>query len=140
MKKEIEKRIKDGWINSWMMIEAMAMTEAVARNALEKHIKKMENEEGVIVYEKKFGEAKRIEKPFANIKEAYSQVVELLVLTRNYDKLLYIVMNYAPSAIEILEPAEIILKVGEAQAIANSLAALIHKFAAAGAGGIIVSS
>jgi len=61
-------------------------------------------------------------------------------LTQNYDKLIYMVMTYAPSSVEILEPGHIKMDIGEAQGVLNSIAELIHKFAAAGIGGVIIGT
>jgi hypothetical protein len=139
-KETVERRLKEGWINSMMMIEVLAVTKDAAKSALEKHIEKMEKEDKTIIYKKDFKEIKQIKKPLKNIKVAYSHIVELELLTRDYEKLVYLVMNYAPSSIEILGPENIKMDMGEAQGILNSLAELIHKFAAAGLGGILIQS
>ncbi len=140
MKEKIEKKLKEGWIKSWMMIEAMAISEKTAKNALEKHLEKMEKENKTLICDKSFKDIKKVKSPFPKIDEAYSYVVELELLTENYDKLVYLVLNYGPSAIEILEPKKIEMGVGEAQGILNALASLVHRFAAMGSGGIVVSS
>jgi hypothetical protein len=136
----VEKRIKDGWIKSTMMIEVLAVTEKAARNSLKKHVEKMEKEDKVMIYRKDFKKVDKVEEPLPNIPEAYSTVVELELLTQNYDKLVYMIMSYAPSSVEILEPKNIKLDMGEAQGILNSIAELIHKFAAAGIGGVIIGT
>jgi uncharacterized linocin/CFP29 family protein len=137
-----EKKLKEGWIKSWMMIEALAISEDAVKGALEKHVKKMGLEQNVIISRKDFKKIERVEKPFPNssIKEAYSGVVELEILTSDYDKLVFLVMNYAPSAIEILEPKKLSLDAGEAQGILNSLAELIHRFVSMTRGAILVDT
>jgi hypothetical protein len=136
----VEKRVKEGWIKSNMMIEVLAVTEEAARESLEKHIEKMEKEELVMVYGKDFRKIEKVKDPLPRIPEAYSNIVELELLTKNYDKLIYMVMTYVPSSVEILEPGHIKMDMGEAQAILNSVAELIHKFAAAGIGGVIIGT
>jgi hypothetical protein len=135
-----KKKVKNGWIRSWMMIEAMAINKEAVRTALEKHMKNLAGEKNIIILKRGDGEIKQVESPFPNIKEAYSQVIELDVLTLNYDTLIYIVLNYGPSAVEILEPNKIVLGQGEAQGILNTLAALVHRFAAMGGGGLMIST
>jgi hypothetical protein len=139
LKKKIEKLIKEGWIKSWMMIETMAISKETVESALKKHMEKLEKEKGIMVYKKDFKGIKKVEKPLPNIPEGYSQVVEFEILTINYDKLVYIVLNYGPSTIEILEPGKITMDLGEAQGIVNSLATLIHRFAAT-RGGIMIAT
>ena len=48
-------------------------------------------------------------------------------------------MNYGPSAIEILEPKNIKLELGEAQNVLAEIANLVHRFAQAGIGGVVIS-
>jgi len=135
-----DKKVKEGWIKSWMMVEVLAVTEEAAKGALERHVQKMGMERNVIVSKKDFKKLEKVEKPFPNIKTAYSGVVELEVLTHDYDKLVYLVLNYAPSAIEILEPKKFTMDAGEAQGILNSLAELMHRFVGMARGAILVDT
>jgi len=48
-------------------------------------------------------------------------------------------MLYGPSAIEVLSPPNKQVSAGEIQNIVNTLAGLLHQFAAAGAGGIVIT-
>jgi len=139
-KEKMEKRMKEGWIKSTMMIEVLGVTKEAAKSSLKKHVEKMEKEDNVMVCQKDFKELNKVKSPFPNIKEAFSNIVELELLTLNYDKLVYMIMAYAPSAVEILEPEHIKLDMGEAQAILNSISEMIHKFAAAGLGGVIIGT
>jgi hypothetical protein len=137
---KIRKKVKDGWIRSWMMIEVLAVTEDAAKSALEKHVKKMEREKGVIIYKKVFHKIEKADKPMPNIEVAYSNVVELELVTETFNHLIYLAMNYGPSGVEILEPEKLYIGVGQAQSIVNAVAEMIHKFVAAGIGGVIVST
>ena len=135
---KVQKKLKEGWIKSWMMIEALAITEAAARSSLENHVRKMGLEKGIIVAKRDFKKTEKVSKPFENIKTAYSGVVELEVLTNDYDRLVFLVLNYAPSAIEVLEPKKITIDAGEAQGILNSLSELIHRFVGMTRGAIMI--
>ena len=136
-KEKADKKVKEGWIRSWMMVEALAINQDAVKNALERHIQKMGQEKGVMVSKKDFKKIEKVDKPFPNINTAYSGVVELEVLTHDYDKLVFIVLNYAPSAIEILEPKMITMGAGEAQGVLNSLAEMMHKFVSLTRGAIL---
>ncbi len=137
---KIAKKMKEGWIKSLMMIEVMAVSKEFAESALKKHIEKMEKEKKTIIYKKDFKETNKVKKPFPNIDVAYSQIVELELITETYEQLVVLAMNYGPSSIEILEPEHIKIDMGEAQGILNSIADVIHKFAARGSGGIIINT
>ena len=47
-------------------------------------------------------------------------------------------MHYGPSSVEIIEPKMVNLKLGEAQGILNSIGDMLHKFVAAGVGGVVI--
>lgn len=136
------KKVKEGWIRAWMMIECMAITPKAAKSALETHVRKMGNEDRIIIYKKDFKKMSKVKKPFPNrdIEKAYSYVVEIEMVSETFEKLVYLVMNYAPSALEILEPENLRIDAGEAQGILNSLSDMVHRFAAVGVGGVVVQT
>jgi len=139
-KQEIEKKLKDGWIHSLMLIHILAITKEAAESALKKHVDALHKENRTLVARKTFLETKLVVKPHPDIPEGYSQVAEVELLTADLDSLMYVVMNYAPSSIEILAPKKLTVDIGEAQGILTSVAALIHRFAAMGIGGVVVRS
>jgi len=134
---------KDGWIRTSMMIEVLAVTEAATKSALEKHVDAMSKEKQIIMYRKDFGDIIGVMNPLPNnpnIKEAFSQIVEIECAVQRYEDIIQLVMHYGPSSMEILEPTKIKLDLGEAQGILNSVSDLIHKFVAAGVGGVVIRS
>ncbi len=140
LRKQEEKRLKEGWIKATMIIEVLAVTEEAAKSALEKHVEKISQEEKTLVLEKRFHDSVEVEKPFRNIEKAYSILADVDFMTRDLDQMVKIVVSYAPSSIEILEPEKLKLDMGEAQGILNSMAELIHKFVQSGIGGVMISS
>jgi hypothetical protein len=140
MDDEANKKLKNGWIKSWMMIEVLAINKEATEQALKNHIEKMKKENKTMVIKEDYQEIREIENPSPNIERGYSQVVELEILNETFDKLMFITMNYGPSALEILEPENIKMDMGEAQGVLNSISAMIHKFAAAGMGGVVINS
>ena len=134
---------KDNWLRASMMIEVLAKTEEATRSALEQHVESMAKEKMVIMYKKDYSEIQRIENPLRNrpeIKEAFSYLVEVEMAVKRYESLISIVMSYGPSSVEILEPNKLQLDLGEAQGIVNSVGDLMHKFIAAGVGGVVIKS
>jgi hypothetical protein len=89
------------------------------------------------MYNKSFGSIKKVEKPMPNIEQGYSLTCEVELISKKFDNLVQIVIEYGPSAIELLEPSKIGFDVGEGQSILNSISRVIHDFAAAGMGGIV---
>lgn len=138
LQEKVKKKIKEGWIRATMMVEAMAVSEDAAKSALEKHIEAMDREDGIIRYKTEWGEMKKLDKPFKNVETAYSYIVEVEFVAKSFEKLVWTTMTFCPSSIEILEPENIKLDMGDAQGILNSISDIIHRFAAMGIGGIIV--
>lgn len=135
---EANKKVEEGCFRVWIVFEALAINENVARESLESLTNKLDRDERIKIYKKVFGESKRIEKPLKNIEVGYSVTCEIGLVSKNFDNLAQVVIEYGPSAIEIYEPEKFILKAGEAQSILNSIAFMMHTLAAAGAGGIVV--
>ncbi len=139
MKDEINRRRKENWFDVWFSIEALAVDESTVKSALEKHAEKLSHVRDVFVYEKQFKEIKKVETPLKGIDSAYSYVVSIKFLAKTLSTLLNTVLTYGPSAIEILGPHKKDVDVGEVQEISNVLAGLVHQFAAAGVGGIVIT-
>ncbi len=129
----------EGRIKSLMLIEVLAANEEMAKSSLKDLIDKLKAEKGVEVIKADFKEIQKVENPVPGIKEAFSQVVEIELISKAYETLVGIVMNYGPSSIEILEPSSLKIGVGEAQAILNDISDLIHRFAAVGIGGLVIT-
>ncbi len=133
-----KKRLKDGWIKVRMDIEVLAVSKEAAENSLRKHMELMKKEEDLIIYSEKLEEAQKVKSPFRNIKEAFSQVVEAEMVARRFDTLAYLILNYAPSSVEILEPSKIQMDMGQAQGLLNSLAELVHSLIASRRGAVTI--
>lgn len=134
------KKVKEGWVRSTMMIEVLAITKEAAKSALESHVKKMEAIKTSYIHKKEFRDFMEVKNPFPNVDKAFSYVVELELVSKNFESLLYMVLNFAPSSVEILEPKNLKLDIGEAQSILVTVAEMIHRFARAGLGGVLINA
>ena len=139
-KNKATKRFKDGWIRNIMIIEVLASSEEAAKKSLEDHVSKMEKEKNVMIINRSYNDVKKVDKPHPTLEVGYSYIVELETIMKNLEMLIYVSMTYAPSSIEIIEPDKLNIDIGEAQAILNSVAEMIHKFAAVGIGGVIINN
>ena len=138
-KDEINKRKKDKWFEVSFTIEVLGMDEQITKTSLAKHIEKMSHVKDIFVYEKDFLDVKHVKKPMKGVEEAYSQVVRVKFLVKKLSTLLNVVLTYGPSSVELLGPDKRDVDASEVQDIANVLAGLVHQFAAAGAGGIVIT-
>ncbi len=140
IKETVKKRMKDGWIKLRADIEVLAISKEAAESSLRKHIDLMKHENDLLIYEEKFDEAVKVKSPFQSVNEAYSLVVEISMLARRFDSLAYLILNYAPSSIEILEPSKITMDMGQAQGLLNSLAELVHSLVASKKGAMTLKT
>ena len=139
MKEDVKKRRKEEWIEAWFAIEALGATQDVVKTSLEKHMKNLSGTKNVLVYEKKFSEIKKVDNPPKDLKEAYSQVVEAKLFAKDLATFLIVVMLYGPSSIEVIGPTKKEIKINELQEIANAVSGIMHEFAAAGLGGLVIT-
>lgn len=134
--------LEKGWIRAWMLFEVQASVKDVAEKALATHIKKMKAEGGLKVLEESFADTTEMEAPKhlagRGITKIYAKVVEAVVLFRNFEELVNVVINYAPTAIEITAPEKISITMREAQNALATISDMMHKFAAAGMGGMVI--
>lgn len=140
MKEEISERIESGWILSGMWFEVMAVDKKITENTLKEHLKKLKDMKDTVVVEEKFEKVEKVQSPPKNIKEAFSQIVEVKILTKDIETLLLVVIAFAPSSVEILQPKELTVGIDTIQVIMNSVADVMHRFAAVGPGGVVISA
>lgn len=138
-KEKIDKMRKEKWVECSMVIEAIAVKKEVVEGSLKEHVDKLHSIKDVFVYATKLHETIKLEKPFKNFDETYSQIVELKLFVKNVFTLMTVIVLYGPSSIEVLGPKNTNVNIQELQTIANSTADLIHQFAAAGVGGIVMT-
>ena len=112
------------------MIEVMAVSKEVTEEALKEHVKKIKREKGIKIYKEKFEPAVKIGKKLED-KDIYTQVVELEFIIEDLRKLVDFVILYGPSALEILEPEKIEVKMNEAQEMVNRIATVVHNLTTA---------
>ncbi|MEM5801837.1 MAG: hypothetical protein QXQ18_00410 [Candidatus Aenigmatarchaeota archaeon] len=138
-KEEIEEKLEKGWIKSRLWFEVMSTDKTLTEKTLKEHIEKLKKEKFTIVINERYEKVEEVEKPRQNLEKAYSQAVEVEILTKDIETLLFDVIFFAPSAVEILEPKELKVGIDTLQTIMNSVADILHRFASVG-GGIIIST
>lgn len=138
-KEEIKERIEKGWIKARMWFEVMATDKELTRKTLKEHLLGMKKLKNTFILEERFEEVIEVKQPPRDVKQAFSQIAQVELLTKNVETLLFAVMYFAPSSVEILEPKELKIGIETIQSIMNSVADVMHKFSA-GVGGIVVST
>ncbi len=134
---EAKEKTDQGWFRIWLMFEVLGVKEDVAKKALDSLLNKLDTDERVKVYKKQFGDVLKVEKPLEGVNEGFSLTCEVELVSKKLDYLTQVVIEYGPSAIEVVEPKNFKMDSREAQLILNTISQTIHQFAAAGVGGIV---
>lgn len=142
-KEEIKELEEKGWIKTWMAFEVQGISKEVVESAIKQHIDKIKNEKNTNVFKEDFKKVIKIKAPpqfkQKKINNLYSKIVEITLLTQDFETLVNIVINFGPSAVEVLSPKEIKLTMRDLQNVLNSVTDMMHKFAAAGLGGLLIA-
>lgn len=135
---EAKEKTNAGWFDVWMAFEGLAINQETIKKALESLVSRLEDDHKAKVYHKEYLESVKVENPIKGIKEGWSQVINIKFVAKNFSELVQIILEYGPSAIEILSPQKKEMQISEAQDILNNVAGMMHRYAAAGLGGAVV--
>ncbi|VVB59535.1 Uncharacterised protein [uncultured archaeon] len=141
---EEQKLLEKGWIKTWLLFEVVAVKKEAAQNALKAHVEKLKKEQALRVFEENFTSTDPVE-PAEHFKahgitETWSQLAEVVLCAKDFEGLMNMVVTYAPTAIEILGPSKISIDMRSAQNALATVTDMMHKYAAAGIGGMLIST
>jgi len=134
--KEIEEKIKEGYILAEMWFESLALEKKVSEDALKEHIKKLKEFSDVKVLEEEYLKPKLV-KGVQNSENLYSSAVKVKLLAKDIYALIFATILYAPSSVIILKPEKFNFDLVTVQTIVNTFADLIHRISKIG-GKIII--
>ena len=137
-KPEADEKVQKGWLRVWMAFDAIGVNEEVVKKALEGHMDKIDQDERIKLYKKQFSDVKKMEKPLKNIEVGYAYNSQVEATIKNLEDLVQLSIEYGPSGVEILEPKDMKITSSEAQSIVNGISHIMHQFAAAGLGGVVL--
>lgn len=139
---KVDELLSKGWMKVWMIFEVQAADKAVCVSSLKKHIKDMGSLDSVEIIDESFAGVDKIEAPEGlkkrGVNALFAQVSEVTIMARDFEGLVNVVINYAPSAVEIMAPEKITITMRDAQNSLASVADMMHKFARAGIGGVVI--
>lgn len=139
---KVDELLSKGWMKVWMIFEVQAADKAVCVSSLKKHVKDMGSLDSVEIIDESFAGVDKIEAPEGlkkrGVNALFAQVSEVTIMARDFEGLVNVVINYAPSAVEIMAPEKITITMRDAQNSLASVADMMHKFARAGIGGVVI--
>ncbi len=142
-KEDEKKLLDDGWIKMWILFDVQSNDRGHAEKALHDHVEKMKKEKWLKVSKENYVETEEVDAPPAlrarGIQKMYSKLYEAVVFVKGVEAAMNFVVNYAPSALEIIAPDEMKVKTSELQNALVTVADILHKFAQMGLGGVVIS-
>ncbi|MFH1053314.1 MAG: hypothetical protein V1740_02745 [Candidatus Woesearchaeota archaeon] len=114
-----KEKLEQGWIHSRVIIEVLGKPEDHVKNAMDKVVDRIRNEDGIIITNSDFSDLEPQESMF-------SAFVEVEMLTKNIEKLVWFCFDFLPSSVEIIEPQEFRYNSKEFSNFLNDLQARLH--------------
>ena len=121
-----------------MSFEVVATSPQLSEEALRKHVEKLSRLPVVEMKEVEDGNAREIEFGKER-KKAYSSIATCRLSIKSLYDMINIIIVYGPSSIEVVSPEKLEVDMGEMQNIANVIAGIMHRFAEAGLGGVVIT-
>lgn len=139
-KEQAQEKIEKGWLQALLAFEVLATDRQTAEDSLKSMIEKLDRDERARIYKKDFSATEEVENPIKGVKTGYSQICEIELISKHLGHLVEIIIEYGPSACEILKPEKLSLSMADAQNILNAIGEMMHRFAEAGLGGVIITT
>jgi len=114
-RKEVEGKYK---VN--MIIEGLSSDEGALEKEIEVLEKKLKSEKYKILKFEKSDIGKE--------KDNYTQFFNVDVSVPEFSDIVYLIVQYGPSSVELLEPTEVKLNLSEAQEVLNEIASAVHYY------------
>lgn len=118
-----EKIEEGGWVHASMVVEVQGNDKDHIKGALERHIEKIKKEAGVDIYGVIFSD------PTMFRENLFACNAELKFIAKDYSILAHLALLYSPSSIEIYEPKQINLPLGDAQNILVDISNIVTSLA-----------
>ena len=116
--KEIQKKIKEGWVLARAIIEVAGKPKKHVEDTLKGYIKNIGSER-IIVVKSEVSPAKKHDDIFAAF-------TEMEILFKSINDLVYFCFDYMPSNIEVYDPQELVYKTRELNSFINTMQAKLH--------------
>ena len=121
--KQREKIDEGGWIHGAMVIEVQGNDADHVKQGLGDHIAKVKREEGIELFDIQAHEPKEFKKGI------YACSGDINFLAKDFNVLTRLALLYSPSSIEIFEPKELKIPLGDAQNILVDISNIVTSLA-----------
>jgi len=123
-KREINERIRKGWLRAALVIEVLGRPAEYVEQSLSLAVDALEKDKKAELLEKKVHPAKQVK----DTQNVFSTFAEIEILVQDVSRLIEIIFDYMPSSVEIIEPPSFSLKLEDANTVLNDLATKLHQY------------
>lgn len=118
-KKEINKKIAEGWLHTRLIVEMLGKPKEHLDQTMKQYIEKLKDDKDIIIIKEEYSEPEDKEGMFA-------EFVELEMLFRSIEVLTFFCFDYMPSSVEIIAPEKVSYVTRDVMAFLNDLQARLH--------------
>jgi hypothetical protein len=116
----MSKKQKEGAYKVNMIIEGLSANDKALEKEMEILENKLKNEEYTILKFEKSDVSKE--------KDNYTQFFNTDISVPDFSDLIYLIIQYGPSSVELLEPNDVRLDLSQAQEVLNEVASAVHYY------------
>ena len=116
---DIKEKLNEGYIHCRAIVELLGKPKDYVDNAIKMYVERMKKDKELIILNTEFSEPEAKE-------ELFMVFVEVEMLAKNSEKLVWFCFDYMPSSIEVIEPRQIGYKAEEFSNFLNDLQARLH--------------
>ncbi len=119
--KEIKEHVEKGYIRANILFEIVGNPEEHVSKTMDALIKHLEQQKDIIFINKEVGE------PEETKDGLFGSYCEADLLLKNFGKLTWVIFNFMPASVEIIDPAKLTLKDKELTDLTNDVLAFLHE-------------
>jgi len=109
----IKEKVEEGWIFVRIILELAGKPKEHVEEQMMKRIEQLKADTKIIIIKETVADLKQA-KPTGEeeglVKVAWTTFAEIEMLVRNLNTLVYVLFNYMPSSVEILEPSNLMIR------------------------------
>ncbi|MFW6230419.1 MAG: hypothetical protein ACOC32_00145 [Nanoarchaeota archaeon] len=119
--REIKEKVSDGHIYFSAILEMVGKPKEHVNGTIRDYVARLKNSENIIIAKEEYHDPKQLEES-----EMFSAFVELELLAKSTEHVVWFCFDYMPSSIEIFEPESLSYKTQEFTNFLNDLQARLH--------------
>jgi hypothetical protein len=121
---DLKEKLAQGWLRVNLIIEVLGKPKDYIEKVIDAAIEQLGKEKGTALIKKQVHEATIAQ----DSKDVFITFGEAEIIVENLARLIAIIFDYMPASIEITEPLNLTMRLEDANALLNDLAARLHHY------------